>query len=183
MARGLGGRALERSSTDRTGCGRWRISARRFPRSMTGSVNEVARAQLNPIPSSQDTSTRSVPGAKAARSCSVTKISGAPGSCSTRLTTMSLSARKLATGTGPAGVSAHVRWGRRRHVPVGLSVSSGSVNGGHLPVGQNAYVVNPWAFRAVTAPRAVAPNPGTQGGAEAAAIAARDARQLHCVQN
>jgi hypothetical protein len=41
-----------------------------------GCANEVGRAQLKPIPSSQETSTRRLPGAKASRSFSVTNISG-----------------------------------------------------------------------------------------------------------
>jgi hypothetical protein len=97
-------------------------------------VHEVGCAQPKPMPSSHETSTIRLPAVKAANSSSVTKTRGAPGSCNTQLTTMSLFASKRATGIGRSGVSAHTRSG-----------VSGSPT--------------PWAFRAVTAPRAVAPNP------------------------
>ena len=105
-----------------------------------------------------------VPGAKAARSSSVTNISGASVSCSTQLTTMSCSARKPASGTRPPSVSAR---------------SSGSGSSGVVLelhdrvewIGEATAATSRWvrtstswtpcAFSAVTAPRAVAPKPMT----------------------
>src|SRR5215471_20081909 len=65
-----------------------------------GSANDVGSAQLKPIPASHDTSTMRVPGENAARSPAATNISGALGSWSTQLTTMSNPARYAAIGTG-----------------------------------------------------------------------------------
>ena len=56
------------SSTGTTGCGRRRSSAARRRRSNIGSANDVGRAHSKPIPSSQETSTNSVPGRKRPRS-------------------------------------------------------------------------------------------------------------------
>ena len=134
-----------------------------FATLMIGWVNDVGSAQLNPMPTSQDTSTMRLPAVKATRSFSVTKTRGASGSCRTQLTTMSLSASSSATGTTPSGVSANI-W-------------SGASGSGAIwmiwvewigdPTAATSRFVNtrtsstPWEFNAVTAPRAVAPNPST----------------------
>ena len=55
-------------------------------------------------------------------------------------------------------------------------------DGGHLPVGQNPYVVNAVGVQGGHRTAGCGAEPDHRG-AEAATIAARNARQLHCVQN
>ena len=99
------------SSTGTTGCGRPRSSAGPRRRVTIGSANEVGRAHSKAIPSSQETSTNSVPGRKRPRSSFITNISGASVSCRMQLTTTSCSARTSTSGAAPAASSASVRLG------------------------------------------------------------------------
>ena len=69
-----------------------------------GSAKDVGLAQLNPMPSSIDTSTMRLPGRKASRSSRRRYVSGAFGSCSVQLTTMSFLDRYSGRATGPSSV-------------------------------------------------------------------------------
>ena len=128
-----------------------------------GSANVVVFAQLKPMPSSQETSTIRLPGRNASRSSVRRYVSGAFGSCRVQLTTMSLSARNGASGTRPRSVMTSLRNGALS------SWSNCAIRTEWMgePTAATPRLVStwtswmPWALRAVTAPRAVAPKPMT----------------------
>src|ERR1035441_7699863 len=124
-----------------------------------GSGKDVGRAQSKPMPSSHDTSTMRLPGAKRLSSSRVTNINGAPVSCSTQLTTMSCSARKDASGTGRRSSGTWQRLGspsscskrtmRAEWIGEATALTARWV--------RTSTSFTPCALRAVTAPRPVAP--------------------------
>src|SRR5262249_1202747 len=148
-----------------------------------GSANEVGRAQLKPIPASQDTSTMRLPGENAASSGSVMNISGAPVSWSTQLTTMSNPAREAASGRRPSSPTAWHRAGapgpgskctRRRRGNGGAGGDIGGreqVDTGHAECLQRSHRAG--------ACRAEADNTGPKR----AAILTGDPHELHGVQH
>ena len=82
------------------------LPGRGVPQIRRAVVDGVGRAQLNPMASSQETSTTRVPGVMSARSSSVMNVSGASVSWSTQLTMMSCSMSISARRTLPCSVTA-----------------------------------------------------------------------------
>src|SRR6478735_7630972 len=125
------------------------------PTVIIGAANVVERAQLKPMPSSQETSTMRLPGLKAARSSVRRYVSGLFGSCSVQLTTMSLSARNGASGTLPRSVMTWLRKGASSS----WSNCTMFTEWMGAPTAATPRLVSTWtswmpcAFSAVTAPR------------------------------
>ena len=124
-----------------------------------GSANEVGRAHSKAIPSSQETSTNSVPGRKRPRSSFMTNISGASVSCRMQLTTMSCSASTSTSGAAPGGRGASVRpglLGSRANWSIRTSAkrASTAATGRWVRTDTSS---TPSAESALSAPRAVAP--------------------------
>ena len=115
------------------------------------------------MPSSQETSTTIVRDVSDVRSSSVRNTRGASVSCSTQLTMMSCSPRKRGSGTRPCGVAAWLT----RVVESSLSKWimrtewMGEATAATCRWVRTSTSFTPIALRAVTAPRAVAPNPMT----------------------
>jgi len=129
----------------------------------TGKAATVVRAQLKPMPSSQETSTTRVPGASRGRSASVRNIIGESGFCSTQLTMRSCSARKLARSRGPLSV---IAWPTSDASALSLKCTICTEWIGAATAAISRWVstrtsVTPSPFSPVTAPRAVAPKPIT----------------------
>ena len=124
----------------------------------------VGRANSNPIPASQETSTSRLPGAKAASSSSETNINGASVSCSTQLTTMSCRARNVAVDDGTVvGLDHGASWDRPSTRSMWSSTTEG-IGDATAVTSRMVSTVTSWtprACRAVIAPRAVFPKPMT----------------------
>ena len=160
------------------------VAARRLAISMIGWVNEVGCAQLKPMPTSQETSTIRLPGVKDGRSSSVTKISGASGSCSTQLTTMSLSASKRATGIAAVRRIRPRPVGRVRVAPHldDLRGVDRRTDGGDLTIGQDTHIVNAVGVQRGDRAAGGGAEPDDRS-AQPPAVAAGDPGQLHGVQD
>ncbi len=127
-----------------------------------GSAKLVGTAHSKAMPSSHETSTMRLPGRKAARSAVFTYSSGRFGSCSVQLTTMSLSARNGASGTRPSSVMTSLRYGPSSWSNwIICAAWIGAATDAVRRLVRTRTSCTPCARRAVTAPRAVAPNPIT----------------------
>jgi hypothetical protein len=124
-----------------------------------GSANDVGRAHSKAMPSSQETSTNSVPGLKPLRSSFITNISGLSVSCRMQLTMTSCCASTCAIGPAPGGSSASVRLassGSRTNRRIRTD-ANGEATADTLRCVSTVTSLMPSADRALTAPRAVAP--------------------------